>query len=175
MYPILPRDASGAEAIESQTLALRSLHHLTLTVTDDRDRRWGIRHIARTERERKSAVGRALGRAGILYHIAGIAVVLFAVGQALGLQLAGTRIPGSPGPGAMLLVLAALLGIHVFLAVLLPRISARSRMVLQLRERICPMCGYDLARIEAQADGCIVCPECSAAWASTRVGPADSA
>ena len=28
----------------------------------------------------------------------------------------------------------------------------------------CRACDYDLARLEPEADGCTVCPECSAAW-----------
>ena len=33
-----------------------------------------------------------------------------------------------------------------------------------LREGHCPACGYGLAEIEPEADGCRVCPECGAAW-----------
>lgn len=30
--------------------------------------------------------------------------------------------------------------------------------------RRCPSCAYDLSALAAQQDGCIVCPECGAAW-----------
>lgn len=33
-----------------------------------------------------------------------------------------------------------------------------------VRARICPACGYDLAGLDRQADGCTPCPECGAAW-----------
>ncbi len=33
-----------------------------------------------------------------------------------------------------------------------------------LRFRICPACGYNLRKSEPESDGCIVCPECAAAW-----------
>ncbi len=33
-----------------------------------------------------------------------------------------------------------------------------------LAERICPACGYRFGVIEAEDDGCTICPECSAAW-----------
>ena len=33
-----------------------------------------------------------------------------------------------------------------------------------LRLRQCPSCGYRLADLPVQADGCTVCPECGAAW-----------
>ncbi len=32
---------------------------------------------------------------------------------------------------------------------------------------VCPSCGYSLAGLPAETDGCTVCPECSGAW---RVG-----
>lgn len=35
--------------------------------------------------------------------------------------------------------------------------------------RLCPVCGYDLIGLPTQPDGCLVCPECGAAW---RVGEA---
>lgn len=34
----------------------------------------------------------------------------------------------------------------------------------------CPSCGYDLSASEAGADGCVVCPECSAAWLHAQTG-----
>ncbi|MBL8990881.1 MAG: hypothetical protein JNJ48_04795 [Phycisphaerae bacterium] len=44
-------------------------------------------------------------------------------------------------------------------------------IVLALRRRgrpavgwPCPGCGYDLAGLRAEADGCTVCPECRGAW-----------
>jgi hypothetical protein len=33
-----------------------------------------------------------------------------------------------------------------------------------LFKNICPQCGYFLNGIAAQPDGCLVCPECEAAW-----------
>jgi hypothetical protein len=33
-----------------------------------------------------------------------------------------------------------------------------------LTEECCPHCGYDLAGVTPGADGCTICPECSAAW-----------
>ncbi len=29
----------------------------------------------------------------------------------------------------------------------------------------CPSCGYDLTELPREDDGCVVCPECGAAWA----------
>ena len=33
-----------------------------------------------------------------------------------------------------------------------------------LAQQICPACTYSLVRLEADQDGCTVCPECGAAW-----------
>jgi hypothetical protein len=33
-----------------------------------------------------------------------------------------------------------------------------------LRAGRCPSCGYSLAALVAEPDGCVVCPECSGAW-----------
>lgn len=34
---------------------------------------------------------------------------------------------------------------------------------------LCGQCGYTLADLDAQNDGCVVCPECGAAWRSIRI------
>jgi hypothetical protein len=39
----------------------------------------------------------------------------------------------------------------------------------------CGACGYALAGLPPAADGCVVCPECSAAWRAERIAPGDSA
>jgi hypothetical protein len=33
-----------------------------------------------------------------------------------------------------------------------------------LAENRCPSCAYAIGRVEPAADGCVVCPECAAAW-----------
>ena len=33
-----------------------------------------------------------------------------------------------------------------------------------LASGLCPSCGYGIAGVRCEADGCTVCPECSAAW-----------
>jgi len=33
-----------------------------------------------------------------------------------------------------------------------------------LRSEYCPSCGYSLAEVPPEPDGCSVCPECGAAW-----------
>lgn len=38
----------------------------------------------------------------------------------------------------------------------------------------CAACGYCLTDLHREADGCLVCPECSAAWKADRVGSSKS-
>ena len=33
-----------------------------------------------------------------------------------------------------------------------------------LKHRLCASCGYSLANLSADVDGCTVCPECGSAW-----------
>jgi hypothetical protein len=40
----------------------------------------------------------------------------------------------------------------------------RRRARLAVKAGFCGSCGYDLERLEREADGCVVCPECAAAW-----------
>ncbi|MBL8990127.1 MAG: hypothetical protein JNJ48_00960, partial [Phycisphaerae bacterium] len=48
---------------------------------------------------------------------------------------------------------------------------ARTAASRSLSARRCPTCGYDLSAAEPDvADGCVVCPECSAAWSAERLG-----
>lgn len=43
---------------------------------------------------------------------------------------------------------------------------------IHLRYGHCAGCGYALQDLQTEHDGCIVCPECNAAWKSDRVGSA---
>lgn len=51
-------------------------------------------------------------------------------------------------------------------------------MVVRLRGRAfvaigrCPCCGYELSQLSIEPDGCVVCPECGAAWRRTEGKPA---
>lgn len=49
------------------------------------------------------------------------------------------------------------------------QIAARLRATL-LREGRCPSCAYPINSLAAEPDGCITCPECSAAWRAAEVG-----
>lgn len=42
------------------------------------------------------------------------------------------------------------------------RAGTIARVMLEAHR--CPACAYSLERVPPQSDGCVVCPECSAAW-----------
>lgn len=44
----------------------------------------------------------------------------------------------------------------------------------KMSEGACPCCGYTLLGAGQEADGCVVCPECGAAWSGTRLSRAIS-
>jgi len=49
-----------------------------------------------------------------------------------------------------------------------PRIAS-----VYLRSGQCASCGYALESLEPEADGCVLCPECNAAWRQERIGAED--
>jgi len=51
------------------------------------------------------------------------------------------------------------------------RVSRADRIIgIYLSAGRCASCGYALESLEPEADGCVVCPECHAAWKADRVG-----
>ena len=56
------------------------------------------------------------------------------------------------------------------------RVLAKPTMNILLGQRICPSCAADLAKLQPESDGCVVCtPRCSAAAWRTEAPIADSA
>jgi hypothetical protein len=41
---------------------------------------------------------------------------------------------------------------------------------IYLAQGRCASCGYELSGLEKEDDGCVICPECHAAWKESRVG-----
>ena len=41
---------------------------------------------------------------------------------------------------------------------------------ISLQRGYCPSCGYTLKDLNLETDGCILCPECNAAWKKIRIG-----
>ncbi len=86
-------------------------------------------------------------------------VILSAGGAILGLALAF-------GEGALALVPCAMCPLLLVAMVMLAR---SDRTVLDRKQlgdlpRCCLACTYNLEGVNAAADGCVVCPECGAAW-----------
>jgi predicted Zn-ribbon and HTH transcriptional regulator len=71
-----------------------------------------------------------------------------------------------PLDGRGVMVTAVLAGGLVAFAIL----SAARRMdvaranALFIKHKVCVCCGYELKSLPEEADGCVVCPECGAAW-----------
>ena len=42
--------------------------------------------------------------------------------------------------------------------------SRESAIRAMTRSGLCPSCGYEIRQIPPESDGCVVCPECNAAW-----------
>ena len=49
--------------------------------------------------------------------------------------------------------------------------TRKSKQIAQLHldHGLCPSCAYALDGLDPQQDGCVVCPECNAAWNAIRV------
>ena len=41
---------------------------------------------------------------------------------------------------------------------------------IYLQRGCCPSCGYTLKGLNPEADSCVLCPECNAAWKKDRLG-----
>lgn len=70
-----------------------------------------------------------------------------------------------------LILLAVLAAIYVINA-RLPRFAHRI-VTEYLRRGVCAGCGYNLFGLETQGDGCVLCPECGAAWRADRIETAE--
>lgn len=58
-----------------------------------------------------------------------------------------------------------LLGLLIYAGALATRVREIAMQERIARRRgVCAACGYSIAEIEPQQDGCAVCPECGAAW-----------
>lgn len=69
------------------------------------------------------------------------------------------------------IVLVVMLGLMVATGMFFGSFMSRRRGITAvracLRSAVCPSCGYSLAGVPAEEDGCVMCGECGGAW---RVG-----
>lgn len=89
----------------------------------------------------------------------------------LGLGLGSWLIPNAPH-----FVWSALAGAGFAACAMVARADARARIADTLSARaisagICGSCGYSLDMLRPERDGCVVCPECGAAWSARRITP----
>ena len=72
--------------------------------------------------------------------------------------------------GAGVVSLGGVYLVHVFVA---RRAMARAVIAGALADGVCPGCRYPLEGLAPEADGCVVCPECGAAWRARETGVGD--
>lgn len=110
---------------------------------------------------------------GMLSGLIAILVVLALIVAGITWILQGVRWLGSmlsiPAALAGLLALLVLFGWmrldHMIGSGKQSRLNAHTRdLHLLLRRSRCPACGYSIANQRVEADGCVLCPECGAAW-----------
>jgi hypothetical protein len=104
--------------------------------------------------DRGSAMPLARGKLGLTTREA----VVYLLGAVwVGLVWSPDYVPSLRGfVGALVVIALVHAASQIFYA---PRILHLAR-----RRGECASCGYDLAGIRAELDGCTVCPECGAAW-----------
>lgn len=130
---------------------------LLLPGVGDADRR--LRLLAATDRPRPAVTRREVRR-GLAYGLMALPVFL-AVGVAPVLLTSYVR----PALWVRFLVMIPLGALPALLTLLIIRRVAPERIATTyLWANLCGSCGYDLAAVEPEADGCRVCPECGAAW-----------
>jgi hypothetical protein len=133
---------------------------------DRRRQRVGlVAHSAGDERPRERVVERILSAHLAVPQMQGIGgIVALTTGAALIGLLSNEAV------GSMSTPVIGLLGVTGGLAVgwmlwliTAPRIAAKRRREL-VELRTCAACGADLREVDAEPDGCTVCPGCAAAW-----------
>jgi ribosomal protein L37AE/L43A len=83
-------------------------------------------------------------------------------------------IPGAPLWVAMGVIVVTIAGLATWRSARMLSKRHAGAVELFLREGRCPGCSYVLDGVPAEGDGCVVCPECGAAWSGARVGSASA-
>lgn len=99
----------------------------------------------------------------LLWLLAGTATIVVP-------QLLASNVPGVPF--WMPMICSAIVMSFIVREFVFRQLSKESPRIITafLCEGRCPSCAYIIAGTPADADGCITCPECAAAWLAARVG-----
>ena len=136
---------------------------------DDRGRRVKRASLARMNRVlndkrlTRQIVSRSLGACGVVQTTLGLVGVFFTVGSVI----AGNAMDWAvtDGGGTRWLVVFALMVAGLLAQLWWGLGIGVAKRRLYARHGVCPGCAYRLTGLAREDDGCVVCPECGAAWA----------
>ena len=136
---------------------------------------WSLRWNRAVPRERRLAIGRAFHRTAwadrryVAQTILAIGVVVVVIIVFVLSLLWATAANSNGTVLGFSVALGPLAAPVVLLAMLLVgrRHVRRLFVPVMLEHACCPSCGYDLTGLTPEDDGCVVCPECGAAWRMT--------
>lgn len=109
----------------------------------------------------KDAAGRAMRRVNAQRMLIG--VVFGSSVLAVSVVASVWSGPGGSNGGYLLATLVVMFVALALLPIVASRVMGAHKLGF-LKEGYCPACGYSIAELESEADGCRVCPECGSAW-----------
>ncbi len=134
---------------------------------DDRAARLASGYLRTAGRARRSGMPRDAARRAMkaVNNQGALLGLTFGCGLVAANYLVGAVMPARLNSLGYFFGGAFILALGLAVQPLIGPMAIRSHKRGFLREGHCPACGYGLAEIEPEADGCRVCPECGAAWA----------
>ncbi|MFM9996642.1 MAG: hypothetical protein ACKVU4_12690 [Phycisphaerales bacterium] len=139
-------------------------------ISDDRGRRVALCRVRDLGPEVDPGVRAAVGGSNLrLWHcvpsLVTVALVVLGVRACRRMRGGGSGTPPATDVLAQLAAIVIALGILAGLGWLWASWrGAKAARRAYLAGSVCPSCGYSLAGLPAEGDGCTVCPECSGAW-----------
>ena len=127
---------------------------------DDRGRAVELRLLDQDSRRGADRLER-VNRAGIRHLATGEARVAYAVGLVVGIVIVVLPVSWMVKAPVIAVLIVSLFRLY-------PHWQARARFAERRqhaeRSARCPACWYSLAGVASVDDGCVICPECGAAW-----------
>lgn len=77
--------------------------------------------------------------------------------------------PGAPPMAGLIVFWGGIALFTVAMRILTRRTRGFTLASTAVSTGLCGSCGYSLHRLDAASDGCVVCPECGAAWRACRI------